>query len=443
MSNRVFVLSNTKKPLMPCTPKRARKLLTAKRAAVYRMQPFTIILKDRDDGDLQKVEFKADPGSKTTGLALVGNFKNGRKVVWAANLQHRGAAIRANLESRASLRRGRRGRHIRYRKARFDNRRRRANCGGVWLPPSIKSRVDNVTVWYGRLNFLAPVSEAHIETVRFDMQKMQNPEISGVEYQRGDLAGFEVREYLLEKFGRVCVYCGKQGVPLQIEHIQPKALGGSDRVSNLSIACAPCNLRKAAQPIEQFLAGKPELLKKIKAQAKAPLRDAAAVNSARYALGNEIKAWGLRTSFWSGGRTKLNRLAQGYAKDHWIDAACVGDSGKKVNIPPGMRPLLIKATGRGTHQTVRTNKYGFPVGIAGRRKRVGGLQTGDLVRLEQPNGKYAGTYKGRLAAIGSAGKGKGMIKESKAANNQLWASINNFKLIQRNDGYEYKIERAV
>ena len=79
--NRVFVLSNAKKPLMPCHPARARELLKKGKAAVYRMQPFTIILKDREDGDTQPVEFKADPGSKATGIALVALFERGRVLV--------------------------------------------------------------------------------------------------------------------------------------------------------------------------------------------------------------------------------------------------------------------------------------------------------------------------------------------------------------------------
>ncbi|CAK0765153.1 hypothetical protein CCP3SC1_450003 [Gammaproteobacteria bacterium] len=264
------------------------------------------------------------------------------------------------------------------------------------------------------------------------MQKMANPEISGVEYQQGTLAGYELREYLLEKFERTCAYCGKKDVPLQIEHIQPKALGGSDRASNLTVACRPCNEKKAAQPVEKFLVGKPDLLKKIKAQAKAPLRDAAAVNSARYALGNEIKTWGLPTSFWSGGRTKLNRVTQGYVNDHWIDATCVGETGADVVIPPGLVPLQIKATGRGTHQTVRTDKFGFPRGGAGRCKRVFGFQTGDLVRLSQPSGKYAGDHIGRLAGIRATG-----YFDIRSGDAKITARHQDFTLLQRSDGYEY------
>ena len=234
--NKVFVLSSTKLPLMPCLPERARELLSKGKAAVYRAVPFTIILKDRADGDTQDIEFKTDPGSKTTGLALVADYeKRGKTLLFAANLTHRGGAMKNNLESRAALRRGRRGRKTRYREARFDNRTRPDNCGGKWLAPSVKGRVDNVKVWYDRFLSRTPITSAAIETVRFDMQKMVNPEISGVEYQQGTLAGYELREYLLEKFNRTCAYCGKKDVPLQIEHIHPKSLGGSDKTSNPGI----------------------------------------------------------------------------------------------------------------------------------------------------------------------------------------------------------------
>jgi 5-methylcytosine-specific restriction endonuclease McrA len=86
------------------------------------------------------------------------------------------------------------------------------------------------------------------------MQQTENPEISGAEYQQGQLQGYEVREYLLEKWGRKCAYCGAEYTPLQVEHIQPKARGGSNRISNLTLACQPCNQRKGAMPVEQFLA---------------------------------------------------------------------------------------------------------------------------------------------------------------------------------------------
>ena len=184
--------------MMPYNPARARMLLREKKAFVLRKYPFTIILKDRADGDLQPMEFKVDPGSKKTGVALVADFsKRGKTVVWAGEIQHRGQVIKNALDSKRGIRRSRRNRKTRYRAPRFDNRTRSMR----WLPPSVMSRVHNVTTWAARLQRFAPLTGIAVETVRFDMQLMANPEISGVEYQQGTLAGFEVKEYLLQKCG--------------------------------------------------------------------------------------------------------------------------------------------------------------------------------------------------------------------------------------------------
>jgi len=302
---RVFILDHNKKPLMPCHPARARKLLKNGKAAVYRRYPFIIIMKCRVGGDLQPIEIKFDPGSRTTGIALVGHFDRGPEVIWAGNLNHRGHQIKRNLDSRRAVRRSRRNRKTRYRPARFNNRQRPKS----WLPPSLRSRVDNVKNWMIKLSRLAPLTQIAVETVRFDTQKIQNPEISGVEYQQGELAGYELREYLLEKWDRECAYCGAKNVPLEIEHIQARSKGGSDRVSNLTLACTPCNQKKGNKDIKEFLKRKPKRLKKIQAQAKVPLKDAAAVNATRYATGNVLKDFGLPITFSTGGRTKFNRTS--------------------------------------------------------------------------------------------------------------------------------------
>jgi len=377
---------------------------------------------------VQDVEVKVDPGSKTTGVALVGHFEQqGAVVLFGANLSHRGQAIRNNLESRRSLRRGRRGRNTRYRPARFLNRTRKAG----WLPPSVESRVMNTESVINKLANRCPITSATVELVKFDMQQMVNPEVSGVEYQQGELAGYEVREYLLEKWNRTCAYCGTQNVPLQVEHIQPKAHGGSNRVSNLTLACQPCNQRKGSQPVAEFLKGQPDVLKRIQAQAKAPLKDAAAVNASRWVLVNRLKAW-LPVTTGSGGRTKFNRTRQGFEKDHWIDAVCVAESGERVSIRDGMKPLVITAKGRGTHQVVRTDRFGFPRGKAGRIKRAFGFSTGDIVKLHMPKGKYAGSYVARLAGIRATG-----TLDIKTAAGTVGASYKHFQLIQRNDGFDY------
>ena len=276
MSN-VFVLDTNKRPLNPVHPGRARLLLSSGKAAVFKRSPFTIILKrEVQSPALELLRLKIDPGSKTTGLALV-NDSSG-VVVFAAELTHRGRAIKRALDDRRAVRRSRRQRHTRYRKPRYDNRRRPDG----WLAPSLESRACNVVTWVKRLMRLCPVTALSLELVKFDTQALENPEINGIEYQQGTLAGYELREYLLEKWGRSCTYCGATNVPLQVEHIQCLAKDGTSRVSNLCLACEPCNLKKGTQDIHVFLAHKPELLQHILAQAKAPLGDAAAVNATRW-----------------------------------------------------------------------------------------------------------------------------------------------------------------
>src|SRR5262245_20553159 len=175
-----------------------------------------------------------------TGLAIIQEQTG--EAVWAAELTHRGQMIRDALLARRSVRRNRRQRKTRYRPRRFLNRRRPAN----WLPPRLVHRIETTLTWVGRLRRFCPIAALSQELVRFDTQLMQNAEISGVEYQQGELAGYEVREYLLEKWNRRCAYCGTTSVALQVEHIVPRSRGGSDRVSNLTLACEACNERKGA-----------------------------------------------------------------------------------------------------------------------------------------------------------------------------------------------------
>lgn len=413
MQNRVFMLDKNKVPLMPCHPARARELLRKGKAAVYRRYPFTIILKEREGGDTQPVQLKIDPGANTTGIALVST----ERVIWAADLAHKAWLTHAKLEARRKVRRNRRTRKLRYRQPRYLNRARPKG----WLAPSLKSRVDNVVVWVGRLSRLCPITHLSMEWVRFDTQQMQNPEISGVEYQQGELAGYEVREYLLEKWDRQCAYCKAKDVPLQVEHITSKSRGGTDRVSNLTIACGPCNQKKGAMTAEEF--GHPEVQK----QARQPLKDVAAVNSTRWALWRRLNEFGLPLETGTGGRTKYNRCKQGYPKAHWMDAACVGESGEHVLLDPNMQVLRIKAVGRGSHQKCGTDKHGFPIRHFGREKRYMGFQTGDLVKAVVPSGKYAGVHVGRVT----------IRRRPRFRLNGFDVHPEYLSIVQRGDGYAY------
>jgi len=419
--SQVFVLDTEKRSQDPMHPGRARLLLKEGKAAVFRRYPFTIILKAaKPDAQPAPLRVKVDPGSRASGLAVVDDATGA--VVWAAAIAHRGQQVHLDMLARAAVRKGRRRRKTRYRPARFNNRTRPEG----WLAPSLESRVANITTWVARLMRFAPIGAVSMELVRFDTQKLQDPEISGVKYQQGDLEGYEVREYLLEKWGRECAYCGVRDVPLQVEHIVLRARHGSNRVSNLTIACEPCNKRKGTMTAAEF--GFPH----IQARAKEPLHDAAAVNTTRFALYRRLCAPGLPVETGSGGMTKWNRCRRGLPKTHWLDAACVGQSTPEVLRVAGVRPLLIMAMGHGTRKMCNTNGVGFPISHRTRRRSFLGWRTGDIVQAVIPKGKYAGTYTGRIA-----------IRQKKSFKLRGFDVHPKYlRLVQRVDGYTYALGPA-
>jgi len=386
MQNYVFVIDQNKQPLNPIPPARARELLSKRKASVFRVYPFTLILKHVVGNATPKpLVIKLDPGSRFTGIAILGQDK----VIWAAELEHRGWQIKDSLESRRSLRRSRRTRKTRYRQPRFDNRKRLEG----WLPPSLMHRVLTLVTWVKRLCRYAPITQIAIELVKFDTQKMQNPEVDGVEYQQGELAGYEVREYLLEKWARKCAYCDKEGIPLQIEHIHPKSKGGSNRVSNLTLSCERCNINKGIKSIDEFLKKDGSRLERIKRQAKQPLKDVAAVNSTRWELFRTLKNI-LPTTTGTGGQTKYNRTRFELPKQHWIDAACVGNV-DNINLLT-QQPLRIKCAGWGTRQMCGTDRYGFPTRHRQRKQVHFGFKTGDIIKAVVTSSKKVGEYVGRV-----------------------------------------------
>ena len=424
--SKVFVIDTKKQPLNPIHSAQARQLLRNGKAAVFRRFPFTIILKEsRPDFSVSPLRLKIDPGAKHTGIALINDVTG--EVVFAAELKHRGFAIRDALTSRRQLRRFRRTRKTRYRQPRFLHRTRPSSS----LAPSLQSRIENIKTWVKKLSKIVHFVAISQELVRFDMQLMANPDIQGREYQQGTRAGYETREYLLEKWDRQCAYCGVKDVPFQVEHIHPRSKGGSDSITNLTLSCEKCNTKKGTKDIKDFLKKDPSKLEKILKQAKRPLADAAAVNTTRFVLLFVLKATGLPVETGSGGLTKFNRSQQKLEKTHWIDAACVGQSTPILNIK-GVKPLLITANGHGTRQSCRTDKYGFPNRHCSRTKFHFGFQTGDIVKSVVKTGKKVGEYIGRIAT-----RATGSFNISTRNGLVQGISYKTCKTIHKKDGYGY------
>ncbi|HUW63638.1 MAG TPA: RNA-guided endonuclease IscB [Spirochaetia bacterium] len=472
----VYVLDKRKRPMNPCTEKRARLLLERGRAVVHKMAPFTIRLKDVVAADLPGFTLKLDPGSKVTGGAAI---RDGKEVVGCYECHHR-TDIKDKMDARRGQRRSRRARKTRYRKPCWGNRHpeKCAACGGnakhgsrycrpcaavrhfvdngcreTWLPPSLRARVEETLFWVEKMRRLLPITGIAMELVRFDTQLMENPDISGVEYQQGTLTGYEVREYLLEKLGHRCAYCrGTSGDPvLNVEHVVPRnpAQGpkGTDRVSNLVIACKTCNdakdnlqpeewlkqLQASGKKIDQVRA---ENLPNVLKQLKQPLKDVAAVNATRWALYHRLKTLGLPLETGSGGLTKFNRTqVLKLPKTHYHDAVCVGRHLPETVDVPFVE--VYTATGRGNRQIAGVDRYGFPKRYRERKKEHFGFQTGDLVAADVPTGKYKGRWQGRVAVRKT---GYFDIKDGSGKRICQGIPAKYYRLLQRANGWQYEKE---
>ena len=289
--------------------------------------------------------------------------------------------------------------------------------------------------WVNRLTKICPITGLSQELVRFDLQKLENPEISCIQYQQGELQGYEVREYLLEKWGRQCVYCSVKDVPLEIEHIKPKSKGGSNRISNLTLACNECNQDKGNQEIEDFLSGKPNLLKRIQSKTKKPLADATAVNTTRWKLYESLQQTGLPVETGSGGLTKFNRIQRGVSKTHWLDAACVGKSTPNPLYVKTQSILSIQANGHGCRQMIQMNKYGFPRKGYKPKNPPRDWRTGDIVHVRE--GKNKGIRSARIKTV----RAKGSF-DLRVNGKVVSVSRKHIQSVFKRDGYDYKVNKS-
>lgn len=435
-SNRVLVVSSTNQPLMPCHPARARELLHRKKAAIIRRYPFTIILKERASGDVQEVILGIDPGSKYTGMSLVGMFKRGPRAIYGLHVKHRGDIIKLKLERRSQCRRRRRSKNLRYRPSRFSNRCRAKD----WLPPSIKSRVKNALTWSLRFRNLVPLNKINFEVVSFDtnlLNDVNKQQLETKERIRG-----QMRHYLMTIYNNTCQYCNgssDSGI-MEWEHVVPKSKGGTDSLSNATLSCRTCNLLKGDKFLAEWLAtlkGKKDKLslslikgipKVMRNKGGSLSRDASIVNRTRGAILCQLEKLGFNVSTYPSWETAYNRKLTKYPKKHWIDATCIG-------LTPYLNKdciiLSANARGWGNRQMQTMDKYGFPRSKTKGPSKVKGFMSGDLVSLNQPGGKYKGSYVGKVIIRTN---GNFSIKHIKK---EITSRYSNYILLQRNDGYAY------
>ena len=385
----VFVLDKSKKSLAPTTEAKARILLKKGKAVVHKIFPFTIRLKEKKICT-KSFEIKFDVGATVTGVAIVDAIK----CFFFAEIVHSGKAIKKAMDLRRAVRRNRIARKTRYREPRFDNRIKPYG----WLPPSVKSRADNIINFAKKYAKLIPLKKVIVERVSFDISSMSSgKKLHGVEYQNGNLKDIKLREFIFKKNNYKCVYCGNKEE--EIEYIIPRSKGGTNSVFNLTLSCRKCNENKGNLSLKEF--GKK--------------------------VGKDFEV-----TTGEGWQTYLNRRELNLPKEHYYDAMCIGDNYKYKILTD--KVLEVKAQGRGNRQMCKMDRFGFPRTRAKTFKIVKGFQTGDIVKAVVTKGKKIGTYLEKVAVRVSGN----FNITTKTATIQ---GINHkyCKIIQKGDGYAYSI----
>ena len=311
----VYVISKNGQPLMPTeNHAKVRVLLKSKKAKVIKTCPFTIQLAYDSTHYTQEITLGVDSGSKHIGLSATTKSK----VLFESDIELRNDIVNL-LSTRRQNRRARRNRKTRYRKIRFDNRRRKEGS----LAPSIQNKVDSHLTVIRKVHEILPVTKIIVEVASFDIQKIKNPTISGTEYQQGEQSEFwNVREYVLFRDGHICQCCkGKsKDKILNVHHIESRKTGGN-APDNLITLCETCHTG-----YHKGIVKLPKTIHK-----GMSFKDAAFMGVMRWAFYNNLKEIYPNVSLTYGYITKNIRIRNCLPKEHYIDARCISGNPKAIS----------------------------------------------------------------------------------------------------------------
>lgn len=311
----VYVLNIEGKPLMPCKEAKARKLLKQNKAKIVKREPFTIQLLFECENQTQNITLGVDAGSKHIGLSATTE----KKELYAADVELRNDIVDL-LSTRRENRRARRNK-LRYREPRFNNRIHSKNKG--WIAPSVENKINTHLNVVSDVHKILPITKIIVETANFDIQKINNPEIGGFEYQHGEQLGFwNVREYVLWRDNHTCQYCkGKsKDKVLNVHHIESRKTGGN-APNNLITLCETCHEKHHKGEIQ------------VKIKRGSSFKDAAFMGMMRWTFYERLKEIYPNVSMTYGYITKNTRIENSLPKEHYIDARCI--SGNPLAKPLG------------------------------------------------------------------------------------------------------------
>lgn len=290
---------------------KVRKLLKSRKAKVIKKCPFTIQLLYDSTNYTQPINLGIDAGSKHIGVSATTKDK----VLYEADVTLRNDIVDL-LSTRRQNRRARRSRKTKYRKPRFNNRKR----SDGWLTPSVQNKVDTHLTVVRSVHKILPITKIIVETASFDIQKIKNPDITDIEYQQGEQLKFwNIREYVLFRDNHTCQCCkGKtKDKILNVHHIESRKTGG-DAPNNLITLCETCHIG-----YHKGIVNLPKTIHR-----GVSFKDASFMGVMRWFFYNKLKEEYPNVHMTFGYITKNIRILNNLPKEHFIDARCISGNPK-------------------------------------------------------------------------------------------------------------------
>jgi len=376
----VYVINKNGKPLMPCKPAKARKLLRDGKAKIVNRCPFTIQLQWDCEENVQAVTLGIDKGSHHTGLCNVGNGK----ILLSGIINHR-TDITDKMKARRGNRRQRRD-QIWYRPKRFLNRASSNRSGR--LPPSIFANANEVVRVVDKIPL--PISRIVAEDVQVDIARLNKQNLTGTEYQQSNRLDENLRIATLMRDKYQCVSCGKKKVQLQAHHIVPQCQGGKDTIKNLITLCQQCHKKVHSGQITLDVDGVSGLKDQI---AQRTMQGKSLIYKRLETVAPVFKVFGYQTASF--------RKSLDLPKDHDVDALCVATLDRRTVVPYHRENFYTikfrpRQTRRRYHSLPQKGKGRVPYQV---NAELDGFRKGSIVRVKdkwtkQINSIYSN---GRLA----------------------------------------------
>lgn len=238
MTDLCYVIDKNNKPLEPTNYNNGWRLIRKEKAKLVSMYPFVIKLeKEVETSESNFNVCGIDTGSKFTGVAIVSECKTKNKVLFKGTINHR-QDVNKLMETRKGYRKYRRN-HKRYRQARFNNRASSKRKGRI--PPTIKTNKDEIIRAINKLSKFLNIHKVIIEDVTIDIRKLQDGNLYKWQYQKSNRLDENLRKSAIMRDNNKCMECGKTNCKLEVHHIVPRRLKGSDTMKNLISLCESCH----------------------------------------------------------------------------------------------------------------------------------------------------------------------------------------------------------